>query len=272
MPENSDPPDLETAMAECIAHFSIRRDLAFEVLVQLEEAPFGKLRSAALRIAEQHPGPVTTALLKLARRSGDENPLRETQLARLALKIARGTDLPANVKRALFAEAEALIGDGWRRRRDLREAERAFVRAAHHLEEVSDPDENALYLDLLAHLREDQHRPEEARALWERAASLFGEIGQIDDQAEVLLAKAALEICLADVESALTDLRTVLALTDRELRPDLAAIAVLGYGTLLGQMRRTAEALAVIGAFREHYSAFGTIPRSPRSISWRALC
>ncbi len=79
-------------------------------------------------------------------------------------------------------------------------------------------------------------------------------------QAEALLAKAALEICLGDIESALTDLRTVLALTDKELRPDLAAIAVLGYGTLLGQMRRTAEALAVIGAFREQYSAFRDQP------------
>src|SRR5207244_9785935 len=123
--------------------------------------------------------------------------------------------------RSLFAEAEALMGDGWRRLRRFHEAERAFARAARHLDRACDPNQSAIYCCLLANLREDQRRGEEALALRERAASLFAEIGQIDDQGQALLDKATLGLSRYEVTGAMADLREAISLIDKALRPDL---------------------------------------------------
>jgi len=54
----------------------------------------------------------------------------------------------------------------------------------------------------------------------------------------------------------MADLREAISLIDKGLRPDLAAMAVAAYGTILCDLRRTAEALAVLRAFHEHYPGF----------------
>ena len=256
MPEPLSPPGLEAAFVDGLTRFTMERDLAEYLIEQLGEAPLSKLKKAVRRLAAEQPWPVTAALLKLARYAADVDPSRETTLARLALAVASGVRLPESAKSALLFEAFALVGDGLRRQQQPRQAERAFAQAARHLTKAGDPHSSALYCILLAHLREDQGRHEECLALRDRAAALYQEIGQIDDQAEVLLDKANLEFDRHDVESAVVDLRTVITLADQGLRPDLVSVAVLPYVAVLRERRRNAEALAVLGAFHERYSNF----------------
>jgi len=256
MSEPSSPPGLETDFVDGLARFTIARDLAEYLIEQLGQVPLPRLKKAVRRLAAEQPWPVTAALLKLARFAAEVDPSREVLLARLALLTAPGVRLPENAKAALLFEALALLGDGLRRQRKFRQADRAFSQAACHLAQAGDPHPSALYCTLLAHLREDQNRHEEALALRDRAAALYQEIGQVDDQAEVLLDKANLEFYRHQVDSAVADLRTVIALADQGLRPDLVSIAVLPYAAVLRERRRNAEALAVLGAFHDRYPDF----------------
>ena len=132
MSDSECPSDLETAetAADSLARFSVLRDLTEEAIVQLGEVPFSQLQSIVLRLAQKAAGPVTAALLRLARGTGPFNQTRKTDLAQLALEVAEKGDMPEGLKRGLCAEAEILLGEGWRRRRELRKAEKAFERAA----------------------------------------------------------------------------------------------------------------------------------------------
>ncbi len=248
--------DAETDFVDGLARFTIERDLAEYLIERLGKAPFPKLKKAVRRLAAEQPWPVTAALLKLARFAAEVDPSREILLARLALTVAPGVRLPENAKSALLFEALALVGDGLRRQHKFMQAEHAFSQAARHLAKAGDPQPSALYCTLLAHLREDQGRQEESLALRSRAAALYHELGQIDDQAEVILDKANLEFYRHEGESAAADLRTVIALADQGLRPDLVSIAVLPYAAVLREKRRNAEALAVLGAFHDRYPDF----------------
>src|SRR5262249_13616670 len=158
------------------------------------------------------------------------------------LMTARLLDLPERAKLTLLTEAEALLGDGWRRRGNLWHAERAFERAGKHLDRAVDPYLCALYCCLQAKLREAQGRTEEALALLQPAWPLFEDVGQVDGQADALLDKALLEIRRDEEGSASTDLRAVISLMDKDLSPDLAAMAIAAYGTLLKEPRRGTEA------------------------------
>lgn len=261
--ERSGPPfpDLAAAVSDSLARFAADRERTEKWIAELEnlgEVPILKLRRFVQRTAAEHPLPMTAALLTLARKSRDANPRRMRELSQLSLFFAQRSPLPERVKQALSAEAEALTGDSWRQQGKLHEAERAFGRAARHLEEAGDPYESANFCRLLADLRQDQRRFEEALALRDRAASLFAEVGQTDDQAQALLDKAGLEMKRDEVERALSDLRAVIALADQGLRPDLAAMGVAVYGKILCQSGRATEALTLVRAFRERSS---TLPQ-----------
>jgi tetratricopeptide (TPR) repeat protein len=253
MPEPSEP---EAAMLAAALHFTLRRDLAAYQIDKLGQAPFNELRSTVRRLAAEQPQPVTAALLRLAQAALEADPQRGQTLAQLALVAAAKVPILDPSRPGLFAEAYALLGDGCRRLGRLRDAERAFNRAANHLGVPGEPAPSALYLNLLADLREDQRRQEEALALRDRAAVLFRSLGQVDDLAETLLAKAALEFSRCEAGEAAIDLRTVIALADYGLRPALAGVAVLGYGSALGAARRTSEALAILRAFHDRFPDF----------------
>lgn len=139
-----------------------------------------------------------------------------------------------------------------------REAEKAFARAARYQRNVIDPDVCGLYCCLLAKLREEQGRSEEALALLQRAAYLLEEIGQIDEVAQALLDKANVELRRCCVERYLVDLQVVIGLMDEGLSADLAAVAVGIYGIELQGRGRVEEALSLLDSFWAHYPYFGT--------------
>jgi tetratricopeptide (TPR) repeat protein len=186
-------PDLVAAVVAGLARFSLDRDRVEGLIAPFVNAPYRELKAAVSKLAAEEPWHVAAALLKLARSAEETKPLRVTKLARLALMAVERTRLPARFTRSFSAEAETLMGDAWRRLRQFRDAERAFARAARHLKSAGDPNQSAVYNRTLAALRVDQSRPEEALLLLERAASLFEEVGQIDDQAQALLDKVNLE-------------------------------------------------------------------------------
>jgi tetratricopeptide (TPR) repeat protein len=238
---------LDAAVADSLARFAAKRERAEELITELGEVPFLKLRRLVGRLAAEDPLASTAALLKLAK-SGETSPQRATAFARLALFAAQSSPLPGRFKRALCAEAEALMGDGWRRQGKLHDAERAFSRAARHLEEADDPGASANFCRLLADLRHDQRRIEEALALRERAASLFAGVGQTDDQAQALLDKAASEMGRDKVARALSDLRAVIALADQGLRPDATAALAGALLERLSTLQKEEPSAAGLGA------------------------
>jgi tetratricopeptide (TPR) repeat protein len=246
----------EAAVAEGLARFTVDRARVEELMKELGEVPSLELRRFVHRVTPKEPLAVIAALLRLAKSTEDSNPRRTTALARLLLYAVQRSPLLARTKQALFAEAESLIGASWRRQGKLNDAERAFRRVARHLDEARDPHLTAHYCALLADLRQDQGRPEETLALLARAALLFEEVGQTEEQALALVAKARLELRRDGLETALADLRATISLVDQGLSPALAANTIVVYGTIFRDWRRSAEALVVVGAFRERYPDF----------------
>src|SRR5436305_1637016 len=184
--------ELAAAVADGLARFAVDRDRLVDLIAPYVNASYSELRRGVSDLMAKEPWPVATALLKLAK--GQEiEPLRATELAELALQAIECARLPGRFSGSLLAEAETLKGDGFRRLSKFGAAGKAFARAARHLNSAGDPNQSAVYCRYLAELRVDQDRPEEAFPLLGEAASLFGEVGQIDDQAEALLRRASLK-------------------------------------------------------------------------------
>ncbi len=114
-----------------------------------------------------------------------DDPARAEGLARLALPIlyqrhaGKGADRIADLK----ARALVLLGNARRLQGDLEEAEARFREAAFHLTGPPDGIARALYCQMLAALRRDQHREDEAIGLLWRAARLYETNGAILDAA-----------------------------------------------------------------------------------------
>jgi tetratricopeptide (TPR) repeat protein len=109
-----------------------------------------------------------------------------------------------------------------------------------------DPDERAGFCRELAEVRLAEGRLEEALALFERAACLFEDIGQIDDQVEAWLAEGDLSLLLWDYESALECFERIAFVAPDGI--DVAAIfrAAKGAATAWMEQGRPNEARAVL--------------------------
>jgi tetratricopeptide (TPR) repeat protein len=191
---------------------------------------------------------------KLLERSCQMEDAAESEsLGRLAAAVAEkldGNGLSAGMETGLAIGAWCAVGEACRRLGRLEAAEDAFVRAVRPLERSIDPAENAEYCRGLARLRRDQRRFDEAMALFERAAALFGSAGQTRDQALALADLAAVHLDQEDVDNAVMTLDRALALGPAAVDPGLAAGAEWGIAGCLAalgdplQGRRILAALA----------------------------
>ncbi len=163
---------------------------------------------------------------------------------RLAAKRPGG-----GIEEGLAIGAWCAVGEACRRLGRLEAAEEALVRAVPHLERSADPVENAEYCHWLARLRRDQRRFDEAMALLDRAATLFGGAGQTRDQALALADIAAVLLDREEVDAAVMALDRVLALGPAAVEPGLAAGAgggVAGCLASLGDPLRGRRILAAL--------------------------
>ena len=182
-----------------------------------------------------------------------EDAAESESLGRLAAAVAErldGAGPSAGMEVGLAIGAWCAVGEACRRLGRLEEAEDAFLRAVRPLEKSIDPAESAEYCRGLSRLRRDQRRFDEAMALLERAATLFGSAGQTRDQALALADLAAVHLDLEDTEGAVTTFDRALLLGPAAVDPGLAAGTEWGIAGCLAafgdplQARRILAALA----------------------------
>jgi tetratricopeptide (TPR) repeat protein len=233
---------------------SARSDQAADRIAEVQGASFRCLKRAVAKLGEEGTWAGTAAaLLKLGRLMAETDPGQARNLARVAVFAAGRVKHPEMTRRSFLVEAECLAGDVARRLRRLRAAERSFVRAARYLREGCDLGERAYFLFTLSALREDQERDEEALALRERGARLYGALGEVDSQAAVLSAKAALEMSRGETDEAIATLAEILALIDRGLGGHLALGAAVSFAALKITSSSLPEVVAILERVREQY-------------------
>lgn len=185
---------------------------------------------------------------------------RAERLATLALVVAAVLE-PEDAERAaafrsgVWREMAAMR----RLRGDLARAGEAMREAERYLRQASDADERAAFCRELAELRRAETRYEEALALFERAAGLFGDYGQLEDQAAAWIAEGDLHLRLADPARALPPFESAARLAEEGLDAGLALSAAIGAATALLAQGRTDEARRALGA--------GLARNDPRSIT-----
>jgi tetratricopeptide (TPR) repeat protein len=189
----------------------------------------GLLVANSLRFRSRALGEV---LLEHAHEAGFSDPVRASELARLAVTLAGllvdpiGGETGGEGIDGLLARAWAQLGNALRIRCDFAGAEQAFETASGLLESgrVSAL-ETARVLDLQASLKREQRRFDEAAALMDRVVALYRKLGQKALLGSALKQKSMVCGESGDLEGEIALLRRALELLspDREPRPFLAA-------------------------------------------------
>ncbi|HYU35224.1 MAG TPA: tetratricopeptide repeat protein [Thermoanaerobaculia bacterium] len=204
-------------MAEKMSHTAAQvekgRRRAEPLVAELLALPLGERHA---HLAAGHRFRTVFVAWKLLERSWQVADATEAEsLARLAASIAQklaARESGTGVETGLAIGAWCAAGEACRRAGRLEDADEALVRAVPHLEKSIDPLESAEYCHTLARVRRDQRRFDEAKALLERAAALFGGAGQTRDQALALIDLAAVFLDQEDWDAAVTVFDRVLAL------------------------------------------------------------
>jgi tetratricopeptide (TPR) repeat protein len=202
---------------------------------------------------------VAAQVLRQARERSFDDPREGEQLARLALEIAVRLD-PAEYGERLILDLQArghgVLGNALRLAGDLEGADQAFSRGVELLEETLDPLEEGDFLALLATLRRDQRRFEEAAALLSLAAEHYESVGAQDALARVLTKKASLHLDEGSPREALGPLEKALTLVppERDLRTALAIHQNLTFCYL--ELGRVHEAERAFQQARRYHQRF----------------
>lgn len=190
-------------------------------------------------------------------------------LAGLVLAMAAG-GLEPHAERIvpdLLAAAECELAEALRLGADLQGAEAAFDRAAHHLRESNDTAGRAAFCHLVAGLRGDQGRTDEAVGLLLRAADLLEESGNRNARSAVLVEMGYLALDSGEPERALAAFDEAAA-QGRNLSADLACRAASGTALVLAFKGKLDEALATLEGIRNLY---GWTPNSKQGLRLLAL-
>jgi tetratricopeptide (TPR) repeat protein len=191
--------------------------------VKRNRAPESATRN--LRLAE--------LLLEESGRLQPGEPEVSEELARLALLIATASHAPEAAARVEGVKAlgYCLLGNARRLQEDLAEAEEAFRDAAFHLVQPPDSCERAFYCRMLALLRREQGRMEEAVALLWRAAGIYRGAGETAEEGA----------CLAELGSLLLEEEE----HDRAVPPLTRASEALDEERQAGLLARVRRGLAL---------------------------
>lgn len=242
---------IEEASREAVAVLRRERDEAQPLLAELLRHPPEK-RVEQVAKARFHSWPLAEALLE----EGLERPAEREELARLALSIAEHLAEGENASRSvgdLKTAAHCEVAEALRLQGDLKAADAELVLAAEHLQHSIDTIERATFCHLLAGLRKDQGRSDEALALLERAAALYEDLGNLAAQAAALLEMGRLNLELLDPQRALAAFETATALGPQGLSADLAFRAIEGVALSLALEERPEEGLQNLAFAGEHY-------------------
>ena len=203
---------------------------------------------------------LSEALGEEARREGFRDVARALELAELAVEVADSLKREfygAHVVADLRARASAALGNARRVAGDLFGAERSLRSALEQLHDgTHDPSQRAEVLSLLASLRVDQSRFEEAAELSERVADAFRRQGDRHREGRALIKMAAARGFSGEPARAVETLERALELLDAERDPKLEFWAHHNVAYFLNDAGRSAEAAARLEAIRPSYQEF----------------
>jgi tetratricopeptide (TPR) repeat protein len=208
-------------------------------------------------------------LLATSEEAQPEEPRRSEELASLAWQIANQAFegelvAPADDARAqarcLMANARRLLGDPEGAERQLRAAVSMLTGAPNSRE-------RAFFCQMLALLREDQKRPDEATALLWRAVGIYRERGETDPQAVCLCRLGFLFFEQDDFEQAVRVLSPARSLLSAQRAPALLARCNLGLAVCHAMLDREDEARVLAGESRL-LRASVTAPGEALALDW----
>ncbi|HSK81365.1 MAG TPA: tetratricopeptide repeat protein [Thermoanaerobaculia bacterium] len=226
-----------------------------ELLAELVDRP----RSERISLLRSDRRLQTSAVLRsLIERSLEQailDPVLEEDLARLALDLARIVAAEGSAPpplEDLQARAWASVGNARRLRFDFTGADEAFEKAFSYLRRgAAEPESRALVLHLLASLRRDQRRFDDALRLLEQAMGLLEEAGDVPGTVLLLNKISTLYELSGRPEQALEPLRKALERFDPESE-DFRLLLCLKHNLATnlagaGHFAEAAETLAGIG-------------------------
>lgn len=208
-------------------------------------------------------------LIEQAREAVLRDPQESFDLAQLAVDVSHRIE-PATHGTGLRFEAlgraTAYVANALRARGDLALAERRFRVAMGCFErgETGDPLVRAELDGLLASLRSDQRRFEEARRLLQRVIPTYTAAGEHPRAARFLLKKAMVLYFMERPEDAVTDLVEVGNLVTPKEDAWICLCAEHLLALILCEMGRPEEASARVEINRELYERFGERTRFRR--------
>jgi tetratricopeptide (TPR) repeat protein len=171
---------LESRVPALVQQMEEQRAAARRLLDALLAHP-AERQLALARGAEFRSLDLADLLLEDSADARPEDPARAEGLALLALPILYQRHPRKSAERIadLKARALVLLGNARRLQGDLLEADERFREAAFHLTGPPDSIDRALYCQMLAALRRDQHREDEAVGLLLQAANLYRNNGDL---------------------------------------------------------------------------------------------
>ncbi len=233
-------------------------------LVLLDQAPggLGDSKFPYRQAQALHGWPLCEALLRKSYEARFSDPGRMLSLAESAARVAKNIRLEkypwpgfvADVQTRAFAE----LGNAFRVNDQFAAADKAFGEALESLDRGSgDPLLQARVLDLLASLRSDQRRLEDAIALLDQIHDLYLEAGDPHLAGRALISKGINMRCMGSPREAITLLQDGLALLRPEVGPQLDNIghqALLDALTDCGEYQQASRLLLRSG-LREAFAA-----------------
>lgn len=220
---------LEMAAPGLIASLEERAAEAERLLEELLHQPVGE----RLSLLGQHGFRnlcLADLLLDASGEATREDPVRAEELARLALAIAGQAQPKEDLawSEDVKVRGYCLMGNARRLLRDPRGAEEAFRSAAYHLTQPPDSGERAFYCRMVALLRQEQGRMDEAVGLYWRAAGIFRETGELLAEGECLAELGGLFVEEGEHDRAIHPLARAAELVNGERTPGLVARVRLG--------------------------------------------
>ncbi|HVT17217.1 MAG TPA: hypothetical protein VHQ90_13685 [Thermoanaerobaculia bacterium] len=229
----------------------------YDELISLPEAAWA---TAVEQERFSSPG-LADLLLATSAETVGRDAARAEKLAALALDIAGGVNgdrYGGSLVRRLHARCLCGLGEARRRQGDSAAAERAFEVARSRLgDEPMDIEERALACRLLARLRAERERLDEAFGLLERAATLYAGLARFRELGEALGELGLLYLSHGEAHAALPLLREAVGHVDAVPRPSAAVELRLGLARCYAELDQPAEAGTALAAARKLYHLFG---------------
>jgi tetratricopeptide (TPR) repeat protein len=240
--------------------FEKERAEAPALMVDLMEQQAEHWEDVLRQLPRFHTWGLLDLLIERSRETSVRDPSYSEELGRLAIILSESLE-PARYGDKLIedlrARAWAFIGNARRTKSDLQGAEDAFVQATRHLMlGTGDRLEQGILIDLVASLRRDQRRFNEAEDLLEEAVTTFLQVGDRHRAGRSLVNLSTVLNYAGETADCIPALQRALDLIDPEHEPRLLLCAVHNLGFVLADLGRFQEAWTLYRQNRQLYRDF----------------